>query len=241
MRPMTTGAGRPELEALAARHRSVLASIADACARAGRHPLDVQLLAVSKTVAPERLRDAVAVGLDRLAENRVQEGVAKAPLVPGATWELVGPLQSNKTRRAIETFARIQTVDSADLARRLDRIAGEVRPGIPLPVLVQVNVDADPAKAGFDPAALARELGDLLTLTNIRIGGLMTVGHLTDDPEAARPTFAALRDLSRRLRAAHPELGPELSMGMSDDFAVAIEEGSTIVRVGRALFGARPG
>jgi len=238
---MNAGAGRAEHEALAARHRAVLASIADACARAGRDPLGVQLLAVSKTVAPERLRDAVAVGLDRLAENRVQEGFAKAPLVPGATWELVGPLQANKARRAIETFVRIQTVDSADLARRLDRIAGEVRPGVPFPVLVQVNVDADPAKTGFAPAALERELGDLLTLANIRIGGLMTVGYLTNDPEAARPTFVALRDLSRRVRAIHPELGPELSMGMSDDFAVAVEEGATIVRVGRALFGARPG
>ena len=229
----------PEIEDFAARRQAVLKTIAAACRRTSRDPATVSLLAVSKTVAPERIRDAVAAGLDRLAENRVQEGLSKAPLVPGATWELVGPLQSNKARRAMETFARIQSVDTIDLARRLDRIAGELRPGEPYPVLLQVNVDDDPAKAGFSPAEVIAGLAELAELPNLAIGGLMTIGRLPDDPEEARPTFRALRELSERLRGSWPALGETLSMGMSDDYPVAVEEGATIVRVGRALFGDR--
>ena len=135
----------------AARER-VLDRIADACARVRRDPAEVTLVAVSKTVPAEAVRDAVAAGLDTLGENRVQEGVAKAAEVPGAHWHLVGPLQSNKARRALETFELIQTVDSGDLARRLDRLAPEIRPEARYPILVQVNVDRDPAKAGFPPA-----------------------------------------------------------------------------------------
>ncbi len=228
-----------DAELLAERRRRVLAAIADAAGRVGRDPASVALVAVSKTVPPERLRAAVAAGLDRLAENRVQEAVAKAPAVPGATWDLVGPLQSNKARRAVETFARIQTVDSLTLAERLDRIAGELRAD-PIPVLLQVNVDADPGKAGFMPQALEAARPALLAIAHLRVDGLMTIGRLPEDPEDARPTFRALRALSARLCAAHPALGPELSMGMTDDYPVAVEEGATIVRVGRALFGERP-
>ena len=142
----------------AARER-VLGRIADACARSGREPADVTLVAVSKTVAAEALRDAVAAGLSLLGENRVQEGVAKAPEVPGARWHLVGPLQSNKARRALEVFEAIESVDSVDLARRLDRLAGEIQPGRRYPVLLEVNVDDDPAKAGFAPTELASGVG----------------------------------------------------------------------------------
>jgi len=183
---------------------------------------------------------AVEAGLTTLGENRVQEAAAKIPQVPGATWHLVGPLQSNKARRAVELFDVIESVDSADLAVRLGRLALETRAARPLPVFLQVNVDADPAKAGFSPTALGAALPDLLEIAGLRIEGLMTVGRLVDRPEAARPTFQALRTLSERLRATNPRLGPELSMGMSDDYAVAIEEGATTVRIGRALFGKRP-
>jgi pyridoxal phosphate enzyme (YggS family) len=214
-------------------------TIADACARAGRDPGGVTLVAVSKTVHADRLREAVAAGITLLGENRVQEGVAKAAEVPGARWELIGPLQGNKARRALEVFARIQSVDSLDLARRLDRIAGELRPGDRYPVLAQVNVDADPGKAGFEPADLERDLPALAALPNLRLDGLMTIGRLVDSAEAARPTFRALRGLSERLRAGEPGLGEALSMGMTDDYPVAIEEGATIVRVGRAIFGER--
>ena len=227
-------------EAYRAARESVLARIAAACARAGRAPADVSLVAVSKTISAEALRDAVAAGLDRLGENRVQEGLAKAPEVPGARWELVGPLQSNKARRALEVFAMIQTVDSVDLARRLDRLVPEVRPDERYPVLLQVNVDADPAKAGFAVDGLDDALGDLLGLPHLAVRGLMTVGRQTTDPAEARRTFGGLRALSERCRGRWPELGPELSMGMTDDFELAVEEGATIVRVGRALFGERP-
>lgn len=225
---------------LIAAREHVLEAISASCARAGRDPSAVRLVAVSKTVPPDRLRAAVAAGLTVLGENRVQEGIEKIPHVPGAAWHLIGPLQANKARRAVEAFAMIQTVDSVGLAQRLDRLSTELRPGKPMPVLLQVNVDADAAKAGFDPGRLGAELGEILELPGLAVRGLMTVGRLVPDPAAARPTFAALRRLSDELRAAHPALGPELSMGMSDDYPVAVEEGATIVRVGRALFGARP-
>ena len=218
----------------------VLDRIAAACARADRSPDGVTLVAVSKTVAADALRDAVEAGLTLLGENRVQEAGAKAPDVPGARWQLVGPLQSNKARRALEVFESIQSVDSVDLARRLDRLVPEVRPGVPYPVLLQVNVDLDPAKAGFPPADLDGAVDDVLALEHLSVGGLMTVGRLTSDPAEARTTFRDLRATSERLRGRRPDLGPALSMGMSDDFELAIEEGATIVRVGRALFGERP-
>lgn len=219
---------------------AVLERIAAACGRVGRDAATVTLVAVSKTVEPARLREAVAAGLTRLGENRVQEGVAKAPEVPGATWELVGPLQSNKARRALETFDRIQTVDSVDLAQRLDRLVPEVRPGRRYPVLVQVNVDQDPAKAGFAPEDADAAIAALAGLPHLELGGLMTVGRFAVTPTETRATFVALRALSDRLRPRWPVLGPELSMGMTDDFELAVEEGATIVRVGRALFGERP-
>jgi hypothetical protein len=166
--------------------------------------------------------------------------MAKAPLVPGARWHLVGPLQANKARKAVEVFESIQSVDSVGLAERLDRLAGELRPGARYPVLLQVNVDDDPAKAGFEPAALASAIDGLVGLDNLEIRGLMTIGRLVPEPEAARTTFRRLRELSERLRVAGAPIGIALSMGMTDDFEIAVEEGATIVRVGRALFGERP-
>lgn len=229
-----------EIARLTTARAAVVDRIALACRPVGRDPAGVRLVAVSKTVPPERVRAALAAGLTDFGENRVQEAAGKAPLVPGARWHLVGPLQSNKARRAVELFDVIQSVDSVELAGRLGRVAAELRPGRPLPVLLQVNVDVDPHKAGFTPDGLAAALPALLALPALRVVGLMTIGRLVGDPEEARPTFRRLRELSARLRAAQPGLGPELSMGMSDDYPVAVEEGATIVRVGRALFGARP-
>ncbi len=249
-------AGRPspdpdptDAAALAAARGRVLERIAAACAAVGRDPAGVLLVAVSKTVPVERIRAALNAGLTVLGENRVQDGAAKAELLPDATWHLIGPLQSNKARRAVEAFDLIESVDSVELARRLDRIVRDLR-SLPsdgpvpdarrLPVLLQVNVDSDPTKAGFAPAALGEALDELLGLEALRVDGLMTIGRLVDDPEAARPTFRALRKLADGLRAGDPRLGSELSMGMSDDYPVAVEEGATVVRVGRALFGDRP-
>jgi pyridoxal phosphate enzyme (YggS family) len=144
----------------------------------------------------------------------------------------------------VSLFDVIETVDSLALATRIDRIAGERSPagighGDRYPVLLQVNIDVDPSKAGFQPGAIERDLASILALPNLRVEGLMTVGRLVDDPDAARPTFAALRRLSERLRVGEPRLGAGLSMGMTDDFEVAVEEGATIVRIGRAIFGHR--
>ena len=233
----------PGIAAFAAARAAVLARIAAACERVGRAPTDVTLVAVSKTVEAARLRDAVAAGLTLLGENRVQEGAAKAAEVPGARWQLIGPLQSNKARRAIEVYEAIQSVESVALAERLDRLAREVRgagAANRYPVLLQVNVDDDPAKAGFEREDLPDALERLAALDALEVRGLMTIGRLVDSAEAARPTFVALRVLSEGLRAGGGVLGPELSMGMTDDFEVAVEEGATIVRVGRALFGERP-
>ena len=221
----------------AARDR-VLSAVAEACERAGRDPSDVTLVAVSKTVSVERLRSAVSAGLTLFGENRVQEAEAKIAALPGARWHLIGPLQSNKARRAVEVFDVVESVDSLDLARRLDRIAGELGRA-PLGVFLQVNVDRDDAKAGFPPEALQRELGQLAEMPNLELLGLMTVGRLAATAEDARPTFAHLRELSRGLRAQSARLGAGLSMGMTADYAVAVEEGATLIRVGRALFGER--
>jgi len=229
-----------EVAALAAARARVLARIAAAAARAGREPASVALVAVSKTVPAARVRAAIEAGLDVLGENRVQEAAGKIPEVGAGSWHLVGPLQSNKARRAVELFDVVESVDSLGLAQRLDRIAAEVRPGRPLPVLLQVNVAGDPAKAGFTPDEVTAAVAELGALPNLRVEGLMTIGRLEASAEASRPTFRALAALSRALREAHEGLGPVLSMGMTDDFEVAVEEGATIVRVGRALFGERP-
>jgi pyridoxal phosphate enzyme (YggS family) len=220
---------------------AILERIGDAAARSGRDPSSIRVVAVSKTVAPERIAAAAAAGFELFAENRVQERQAKAGELADvrATWHLVGPLQSNKARRAVELFDVIETVDSLELAERLSRVAGELQPGSQLPVLLQVNVDDDAAKSGFEPSTLERDLPAILDLPGIRVDGLMTVGRLVESPEAARPTFAALRGLAERLRALYPGLGSELSMGMSEDYPVAVEEGATLVRIGRAIFGAR--
>jgi pyridoxal phosphate enzyme (YggS family) len=230
---------QPEaVAAFAAARQRVLDAIAGACLRVGRDPAGVELVAVSKTVVAGRLVAATAAGLTTLGENRVQDAEAKAPQLPGVRWHLVGPLQSNKARRAVDLFDVVESVDSVALARRLDRLAAESGRA-PLGVYLQVNVDLDPAKSGFTPADLETEIGSLAGLPNLRLLGLMTVGRLVATAAEARPTFVGLRGIAERLRNREPGLGSGLSMGMSDDFEVAVEEGSTLVRIGRALFGDR--
>jgi pyridoxal phosphate enzyme (YggS family) len=233
-------ADEAEVGRLRLARETVLERIAAASARASRSAADVTLVAVTKTVPADRVRAGVAAGLTTLGENRVQEAEGKVGEVDGATWHLVGPLQKNKARRALEVFGVIESVDSVALAERLDRIAGELATPARAAVLLQVNVDDDPSKAGFAPAELDRALGAILKLPRLDVRGLMTIGRQVDAPDAARSTFIALRGLSERLRARDSRLGAELSMGMTDDFEIAVEEGATIVRVGRALFGERP-
>jgi len=238
-----------EIESFQRARDQVLTRIADACARVGRSPAEVMLLPVSKTVPAERLAAAVAAGLKDLGENRVQEVAEKAPLLPDVRWHLIGPLQSNKARRAVELCAAVQSVDSVTLGVRLDRLVREVRglaaegavdPARRLPIYLQVNVDADPAKFGFEVGDLEPALDWLAACEALEVVGLMTVGRLVAAAEEARSTFAGLRALSERLRRDRPMLGGGLSMGMSEDYAVAVEEGATVVRVGRAIFGERP-
>ena len=195
-------------EFAAARSR-VLSTIAEACRRAGRDPAVVQLVAVSKTVAAVRLEAAIAAGLTVLGENRVQEAESKAPLVAGASWHLIGPLQSNKARRAVELFDVIESVDSADLARRLDRLAGELGRA-PLGVYLQVNVDRDEAKAGFVPETLAAELTELAALPNLRLLGLMTVGPIVRFGRGRAADIRAAAGAVRTVasRGSGPRSGP---------------------------------
>jgi PLP dependent protein len=234
-----------EAEVARFRHalEAVLGAIGDACARVGRQPDDVELVAVSKTVSIERVRAAIVAGQRTFGENRVQEGAAKAGALRPApsVWRLIGPLQGNKAGAAVDAFESIDAIDSLSIARRVDRLIAERQRREPLPILVQVNVDGDPAKHGWSPDALVDDLPELLTLPHVRVDGLMTIGRPVGIAEEARSTFRSLRTLSERLRRDHRELGPVLSMGMTDDFEVAVEEGSTRVRVGRALFGDRPG
>ncbi len=222
-----------------------------ACRRACRRREDVRLIAVSKTVPPERIREAYEAGLRDFGENRVQEAEAKRPALVDLdiTWHMIGHLQSNKAQTARELFQWIHSIDSLRIAERLDRTppaAAEPvwahNAGTPLPVLIEVNLGEEAAKSGVtaDVALdLARAIG---ALPNLALCGLMTVPPLTEDPEDARPYFSRLRELGKVIDSARlPNVSMgELSMGMSHDFEVAVEEGATMVRVGSAIFGERP-
>jgi pyridoxal phosphate enzyme (YggS family) len=225
---MTTALG----DIVATNLRAIRKRIAAACASAGRDPAEVTLVAVSKTFPPEAIVEAVRDGVTDIGENRVQEAAAKAPAVSAAgvrpRWHLVGHLQSNKARAALELFDVIESVDSVELGERIGRLAQR-----PIDVLLEVNVAGETSKFGLMPEDTPAAVRDLAAVPNLNVRGLMTVAPLVDDAEKVRPVF-------RQLRALRDELGlAELSMGMSGDFEVAIEEGATIVRVGRAIFGER--
>lgn len=213
---------------------SVRERIEAACRRAGRSPEEVTLIGVSKGSPPETVAEACAAGLRDLGENRIQEAAPKieelATMGVRSRWHLVGHLQTNKAKTATGLFAIIHSVDSVRLAEALSRRATE-----PLPVLLEVNVAGEPAKFGFSTAETPEALTTIASLPSLDVRGLMTVAPQTDDAEGVRPVFRRLRELRDEL-----SLG-ELSMGMTDDFEVAIEEGATMVRVGRAIFGERPG
>ncbi len=223
--------------------------IAEAARRAGRNPDEVKLVAVCKTFPPEQVMAAYAAGARDLGENRVEEARSKIPAVNGSVspndlprWHLIGHLQRRKAREAVELFDLVQSVDSLRLAQTLERHAAAA--GKQVPILLQVNVAKDMNKFGFmaEPRqGLYRAVGEILELPNLRVEGLMTIGALVPEPEQARPFFRGLRELRDELAARYPAAGwRELSMGMTDDFPVAISEGATIVRIGRAIFGERP-
>lgn len=218
--------------------RTVLASIAAAATRAGREPGVVRLVAVTKTWPAETVREIVEAGQRDLGENKVQELLGKVPELPAEVeWHLIGHLQQNKTRKILPHCALIHSIDSADLARQVSRLAGEL--GLTAKILLQVNVANDDAKFGFPVSEARASFGELIALPHLEIRGLMTVPPYDEDPERVRPHFKRLRELRDELAAAHQCDLPELSMGMSHDFAIAIEEGATLVRIGSSIFGHR--
>ncbi|MBR4310625.1 MAG: YggS family pyridoxal phosphate-dependent enzyme [Akkermansia sp.] len=213
--------------------------IAAAEKKAGREAGSVALLAVSKTFPVSDIMHAYEDGQRLFGENRLQEAMEKMPAMPAdCEWHLIGPLQRNKVRKALEQgFTLIEAVDSRKLAEAISRIAGEL--GVTARILIEVNVDGEESKHGFTPTGLQEEWAALTALPHLEIRGLMCIPAPTESPEGARPAFAALRTLAETLRARGPLPLPELSMGMSHDYAVAVEEGATIVRVGSAIFGKR--
>ena len=212
--------------------------MAAACARAGRDEASVKLLAVSKSHPPETIQAAVDCGVLHFGENKIQEAKAKIPLCPGkARWQFIGHLQSNKVRDAVELFEMIQGVDSLALAKEISKRAEQA--GKTMPILLEVNVAGEASKFGYKPEALLAELNELNALPRLEIHGLMAIPPFTPVPEKSRPYFQRLRELKIQCEQILGVPLPHLSMGMSGDFAVAIEEGSTMVRIGTALFGER--
>jgi len=216
----------------------VQSQMADAAGKSGRSPGDIELVAISKTHEAEKVRAALEAGQGIFGESRVQEARAKIPLLPStARWHFVGRLQKNKIRHALPLFELFHSVDSLELARDINRIAEEE--GLHPRLLLEVNVAGEGSKIGVAPDSLRAEMETLLQLPRLNIEGLMTIPPLAPEVEASRKFFVALRELRDQLAARFQVDLPRLSMGMSDDFPVAIEEGATLVRVGTAIFGKR--
>ena len=233
------------VEAFKERLAKVEERIAAACARAGRNRAEVRLMAVSKVHPAAAIAEAFAAGVTLFGENRVQEFQQKSAElqtlgVHGADVHLIGHLQSNKTAKAAELFSAIDTVDSLRIAERLNDAAGQF--GKKLPVLLEIRLSSEETKTGLDPHSdeLRTLLERLTNLQNIAMRGLMTVAPFDQNPDSARACFRTLREMRDALAQKHPRLDfSELSIGMSGDFEIAIEEGSTLVRIGTALFGSR--
>jgi pyridoxal phosphate enzyme (YggS family) len=214
--------------------------VADACRRAGRAASDVMILPVGKKHAPARILEAYEAGVRVIGENRVQEARQKIGLCPGEIeWHMIGHLQSNKVRLAVPCFQMLHSVDSLPLLEAIDAACDQA--GRCMPVCLQVNVSGESSKSGMAPDDLEAALTACGSLMHIDVIGLMTLPPFTEDPEGARPHFAVLRDLRDRMRERTGFELPELSMGMSHDFEVAVEEGATWLRLGSVLFGPRRG
>ena len=223
---------------LTANLHSIQQRLRAACERAGRDPASVTLLAVTKTHPPETIQEATRLGLQVFGENKVQEARAKIPLCPvKARWHLIGHLQSNKCRDAVALFEMIESVDSLALAQEINKRAEQAAKT--MPILLEVNVAGEASKFGYQPEQMLAELPQINALPRLEIHGLMAIPPYAPVPEKARPYFRRLRELKQQAEAVLGAPLPHLSMGMSGDFEVAIEEGATIVRVGTALFGER--
>ena len=218
---------------------SIQQRIASACDRAGREPGSVTLLAVTKAQPPEIIDEAARIGLTLFGENKIQEAKTKIPLCSGRLrWHFIGHLQTNKCRDAVELFEMVQSVDSLRVAEEIHRRAEQA--GKRMPILLEVNLAGEASKFGYRPEQLLAELPKLNALNRLEIHGLMTVPPWTPEAETVRPVFRRMRELKAQCEQALGAPLLHLSMGMSGDFEVAIEEGATMVRIGTALFGTRP-
>ena len=218
----------------------VIERITQAALRAGRDPKDIQLVAVSKTVPAETVREAIEAGVTILGENYVQEARGKIEEIGhNPRWDFIGHLQSNKAKYVVDLFDIIHSVDRLSLAREISKLAE--KQGKTIKILVQVNISGEEVKSGIDPGGVNPLVKEIVSLPNVSLEGLMTMPPFFDDPEKTRPYFIALRKLRDSLREEMGEYTDlkELSMGMSGYFEIAIEEGSTLVRVGTAIFGER--
>jgi hypothetical protein len=223
---------------LAANIDNVKQRIAAACARAGRDPSSVTLLAVTKTRPPEIVNEATRLGLSMFGENKVQEAKNKIPMCPGRlSWHMIGHLQTNKARDAVDLFSMIQSVDSLHLAEEINKRAQQASKT--MPILLEVNIVGEASKFGYKPEQLLADSKQLNSFPRLEIHGLMTVPPWTPLPERVRPVFRRLRELKIECERILDAPLPQLSMGMTGDFEVAIEEGATLVRIGTALFGER--
>lgn len=223
---------------IAERLAEVREKLAEAVKRSGRLSEEVSLVAVSKTYSEEKIQEAIHAGQLIFGESRVQEALSKALSLPtDLHWHLIGHLQSNKIRKALTLFQLFHGVDSIKLAQNIDRVAGGE--GVCARILLEVNMSGEASKFGFVPEDVAAGIEELLALRNVQIEGLMTIAPFHPDPENSRPFFAGLRELRDRLASKSQRPFPTLSMGMSGDYEVAIEEGATLIRVGSSIFGER--
>ena len=233
---MSNSDGRVDIAANVARMRDRMARAAE---RSGRALGDIRLVAVSKVVEPERVREAIAAGVTDVGENYVQEAAAKRPQVGGGVrWHMIGHLQRNKAAQAVRIFDMIQTVDNRRLAEAIGKRAEAA--GGTMSVLLQVNTSGEESKSGAAPGEVERLLDSVREVGGVRVEGLMTIGRWDPDPERARPEFRLLAELARRLEEGRDAELRWLSMGMSHDFEIAIEEGANLIRVGTGVFGPRP-
>jgi pyridoxal phosphate enzyme, YggS family len=218
---------------------SIQQRIRNACERAGRQPSDVTLLAVSKGQPPEVINEAAKLGLILFGENKVQEAKAKIPLCSGKLrWQMIGHLQTNKVRDAAQLFEMIQSVDSLNVAEEIQKRCEQS--GKTMPILLEVNLAGEASKYGYAPEQILADLPKINALSKLEIHGLMTIPPYTTDENRLRPIFRRMRELKEQCEQILGAPLPQLSMGMSGDFEIAIEEGATMVRVGTALFGPRP-
>ena len=217
----------------------VEARIAAACAASGRKRDGVRIVAVTKTHGPETVREAMECGLRTIGENKVQEAAWKIPLCPsGAEWHLIGRLQRNKVRHALALFSRFHAVDSIPVLEKIAAVADEL--GVSPAVMLEVNVSGERTKGGFAPGDVPAAVEKALSLPRIVLDGFMTMAPFEPEPEKTRPVFAGLRELRDAMEAEFGASFPELSMGMTNDYEIAVQEGATLVRLGTVLFGERP-